>query len=459
MTGPGRIEARLHALAVRAPRPAWARAALATLLYLAIVAPYVVSQLTRRSRLWLVDLTVYRDAGRQVLHDSAQLYVFDTPLLHLPFTYPPFPGLLSTWLAVVPRLAAGLIWTAAELAAVAWLAARAFRPVLDRTGRGRPFLLAALAGGVLWLDPVREVVKFGQVDLFMVGLALADCVAVRPRWPRGALIGLATAIKLTPGLFIPYLWLTGRRRAAGVAVATFVAAEAVAHLVMPAASRDYWTRALFASDRLGSNAGTSNQSIRGMLLRLHADQHVTTAAWALLALLVLAVGARRALSAHRAGDEVAAVALVGLVSVAVSPVSWIHHIAWIALVVAVLADDFTDRRRVAAALAVAGLFCLRITWWGNVLAMHHGPLHPFRVLQDGFGLAVLALIFSLPWRERLDASSGVLTETDGERRARSLTTGRSGIGGAEGMTVQARLVQGIRSRRWGGARERGGQVR
>ena len=427
MTPPyGRVEARLHALALRAPRPRWARVGLAALLYLAIVAPYVGSQLTKPSRLWLVDLTVYRDAGRQVLRDSARLYLFDTPLLHLPFTYPPFPALLSTWLAVVPRLAAGLLWTAAELVAVVCLTAVVFRPVLDRTDVGRPFLLAALSGGVLWLDPVREVVKFGQVDLFMVALALADCLVARPRWPRGVLVGLATAIKLTPGLFVPYLWLTGRRRAALVATGTFLAAEAVAHVVMPAGSRDYWTRALFASDRLGSNAGTSNQSIRGMLLRLHADPHLTTALWLALALTVLVVGAGRALAAHRAGDEVAAVALVGLLTVAISPVSWIHHIAWVLLAVAVLADDFRDRARVVAALGVSGLFLLRLPWWGNALSMHHGGLYPIRLLQDGFGLAVLALIFFLPWRGPLAVRGGVMTATGGARAARRRRSRRDG---------------------------------
>jgi len=52
-------------------------------------------------------------------------------------------------------------------------------------------------------------------------LCLLDCCVRRPRWPRGALIGLATAIKLVPGVFIVYLLITGRRRAAAVSVATF----------------------------------------------------------------------------------------------------------------------------------------------------------------------------------------------------------------------------------------------
>ena len=59
------------------------------------------------------------------------------------------------------------------------------------------------------------------MDIFLVALCLVDCAAERPRWPRGALIGLATAIKLVPGVFIIYLLITGRRKAAGVSALTF----------------------------------------------------------------------------------------------------------------------------------------------------------------------------------------------------------------------------------------------
>ena len=51
--------------------------------------------------------------------------------------------------------------------------------------------------------------RFGQVDMVLLAMAVADCAARAPRWPRGALVGLATAIKLVPGVFIVYLWLSG----------------------------------------------------------------------------------------------------------------------------------------------------------------------------------------------------------------------------------------------------------
>jgi alpha-1,2-mannosyltransferase len=387
----------LHRLAERAPRgkAAWLAAAL---LYLALLSPYLVDRFLVSPREWFIDLLVYRDAGRAVLEGGHDLYRFTSANVDLPFTYPPFAALLTPWLAWFPPLFDVLVWTAAEIAAIVWLTAVGFRPLLDRTGPGRPYLLAALAAGATWLNPVRDVIKFGQVDLFLVVLVVADLTTKAPRWPRGLLIGLATAIKLTPALFIPYLWLTGRRKAAYVAAATFVGAELLAQAVIPYGSWDYWTRAATASDRLGSNSGVSNQAVRGILLRLHTNGHLTTALWLVIALVLLVFGLRRAVRVHASGDEVAAAVTVGLLGVALSPVSWIHHLCWVLLAIAVVADDLTDPRRVRWAAYLTVFFVLRVPWYGATLALHHGVLYPTRLLEDAFGLVVLGLVFALPTR-------------------------------------------------------------
>ncbi len=403
-TTPRPYEVRLHRLALRAPsgRLSWLTAAV---LYLALLAPYLVSRFSARPRQWFIDLLVYRDAGRAVLDGGHHLYTFTSARVDLPFTYPPFAALLTPWLAWFPPLTDVLVWTAAELAAIGWLTAVGFRPLLARTGPGRPYLLAAVAAAATWLNPVRDVIKFGQVDLFLVVMVVADLTARRRRWPQGLLIGLAAAIKLTPALFIPYLWLTGRRKAAYVAAAAFAGAELVAQAVIPYGSWDYWTRAATASDRLGSNSGASNQSIRGLLLRLHLNGHLTSVLWLTLALLVLVVGMRRAVLVHGEGDELGAAGLIGLLSVALSPVSWIHHLCWVLLAIAVVADDLTDPLRVRWAAYLTVFFLLRLPWYGSTLALHHGVLYPARVLEDSFGLAALGLLFWLPTRGDFAAST------------------------------------------------------
>ena len=84
-----------------------------------------------------------------------------------------------------------------------------------------------------YLFPMRDEMRFGQVDTVLLAMAVADCAARAPRWPRGALVGLATAIKLVPGVFIVYLWLSGRRRAAVTAAAAALAWTLGAWLLLP----------------------------------------------------------------------------------------------------------------------------------------------------------------------------------------------------------------------------------
>ena len=90
-------------------------------------------------------------------------------------------------------------------------------PLLTRAGPWRAVLFAALFCAGAYLFPMQDEMRFGQVDAVLAALAVADCAAVKPRWPRGALVGLATAVKLVPGVFIVYLWVSGRRRAARTA--------------------------------------------------------------------------------------------------------------------------------------------------------------------------------------------------------------------------------------------------
>lgn len=58
----------------------------------------------------------------------------------------------------------------------------------------------AVAGVSVLLEPVRETLWFGQVNVILGVLVAADCLLPRTKWPRGLLIGLAAAIKLTGGL-------------------------------------------------------------------------------------------------------------------------------------------------------------------------------------------------------------------------------------------------------------------
>jgi alpha-1,2-mannosyltransferase len=227
----------------------------------------------------------------------------------------------------------------------------------------------------------------------LMALCLADAVPHQTRLPRGVLVGIATAVKLTPGIFIVY-WLVVRRwRAALTASVTALGVTLVTAALRPDLARDYWTVDLFHPDRIGDPGFVSNQSLYGWLER---TGWLSTPVWALLAGAAMVVGMRRALAAHRAGNELAAVSLVGLLGLIVSPISWIHHGVWIIPATGVLLGDGRSRSRAIAWVAVVCLFVLRLPVWAEdgqgVGAIGFGV----SVLKNSYVAAYCALLLSLP---------------------------------------------------------------
>jgi len=381
---------------------------------LAAVAPLVRGYLTGPPDQRLVDLDVYRTGGLSVLRGQPLYTMLTQPPQLLPFTYPPAAALFAAPLAVLPWPAAQLAWVLfvyVPLAVVIWYA---FAPLLRRAGRLRPAVFAVLFAACAYLFPVRDEMRFGQVDLVLLALAVADCAARQPRWPRGALVGLATAIKLVPGVFVVYLWLSGRRRAALTAALVALAVTLGAWLVLPQDSVTYWTSAIFDSGRLGSSSGTSDQSLRGLLLRVLLPwppaaaglPRPPTAAgltaglpgviWVVVAAAVAVAGFAAVRRLARPSRELEAMAVTALVGVLASPVSWIHHYVVVVLVIGAILADGRAPRRIALAAGTAAYFALTIPWWGqSLLGQRDVPVLAARVVQDGFGLAALALIVIL----------------------------------------------------------------
>src|SRR5206468_2387725 len=140
-----------------------------------------------------------------------------------------------------------VLWTAATLALLGYVVHRGLRSL----GAPAPALLTMAAVAVAtWLDPVRTTLYLGQINVVLLALIVGDLLGTpgrrESRW-RGVGLGIAAAIKLTPLLFVVYLLLVGRVRAAATAVGTFLAAVAIGFLVAPADSVAYWLRGTFAA--------------------------------------------------------------------------------------------------------------------------------------------------------------------------------------------------------------------
>src|SRR5262249_19523042 len=144
------------------------------------------------------------------------------------------------------------------------------RPTHDGAGaRTRVALLAAAAAGAApLLEPIRECVTFGQINMLLMGAITADCLLRRTPSPRGALIGLAAAVKLTRAAFVLFFLARRQWRPVLVAAASFVAAGLLGLVLAPRDTRAYWFGALLDPARIGGLAFTSNQSLRGLLHRL-----------------------------------------------------------------------------------------------------------------------------------------------------------------------------------------------
>jgi alpha-1,2-mannosyltransferase len=364
------------------------------------------------------DLSIYRKAVIWWT-DGRPLYDFPRPHAGFGFTYPPFAALVMSPLAAVGLGVAGALHTIACVVVLAVTSWWLMKPVARRAGWAPWFAVALALPVIIGSDPIRETLGWGQVGLFLAALVLADVVALRRgnRW-AGVGIGLATAFKLTPGLFIVYLVLTRRWRAAAMAAGTFAAATGVTAALAPQASWQYWLHALWETSRVGDPVTSGNQSLLGVLDRFARPTHPSGLLWAVLVAGVLVVGLSRAVRASRNGDEIVGVTLVGLASCLVSPIAWSHHLYWVVPAGIVLLDVaagaplstvapavFRRRQRSVRRAAAVGLVLLVAVLWANPMFIAHeicgGLCSSFggNLGQDAFGLAVIALVILLPIRE------------------------------------------------------------
>ncbi|GAA2214420.1 glycosyltransferase 87 family protein [Nonomuraea monospora] len=376
----------------------------AVLLTAAALCPLLLHWLTNPDDQRLVDLAVYREGGSSFLL-GRPIYDHLTPAPQLlPFTYPPIAAMLAAPLAALSWTAAQWAWTGGIVATLAAVTTLAFGPLTIQTGRLRPYLLAAAVIASAYLIPVQYQVRFGQVGLFLTLLCLLDCTVKAPWWPRGVLIGLATAIKLVPGLFIIYLWITGRQRAATAAAITTITLTALPFALIPQDAAAFWFRALLAPDRAGAANATTNQSLRGMLLRLYLDSGVTTALWLVTAATVGALGLIAARALSRDGQEIAAVSVTGLLTALLSPIGWMHHFTWIILTIAAALGRDSGPGRFLRAGLIWLAFTIPIPYLGVAVWAGH-PTDAWavisgKILQDAFGLIVVGLVAAAWWQAR-----------------------------------------------------------
>ena len=331
----------------------------------------------------LFDLGAYRVAGERVLSGGS---LYGSPLVGtvrgvFEFVYTPFAALLFVPLAVLPGwalLPVALVIGVGLLAGVVWL---------SLVGLGQPpsrrlvALCLGLTGLLLWCEPVWETVTFGQVNLLLAVLVLADLGRPKAAWGRGALIGVAAGIKLTPAFFVVYLLVTRQFRAAGVAVGAFLATVLVGAVTLPADSRVFWAGAFADPARVGVPDHPGNQSLRGLIARALGMGSAAQLLWLGSAAVLAGAGLWLAARFTASGRELTGAVLCGLTGVAVSPFSWVHHWVWFVPLLIVLLDRALPRRGRAAwsawlacgVAAVVGCHWF-FAWFAGVVPGVGGPV-------------------------------------------------------------------------------------
>lgn len=229
-------------------------------------------------------------------------------------------------LSLLPLAAAWALLTGLGLALLAVTAGLGWRiapiPVI---GWKRLALGVGLGVAAITVEPVQSTIMYGQINLVLMGMVALDCLVATPRWPRGVLLGVAAAIKLTPLVFVLVLLLRRQWGAAATALGTFTAAACVGALALPADSRDYWFHTLLDPDRIGILDTATNQGVRGVLERWGiSGSGPWLAGCAVVAVLTLVSTSH--LVAR--GDQLGSLLTTAAGALLLSPISWSHHWVW-----------------------------------------------------------------------------------------------------------------------------------
>jgi alpha-1,2-mannosyltransferase len=346
-------------------RGGWATLALSVALYAAVSTamhqPFHLGGL----RLRYFDLRIYHLGALRLMHGSS---LYGTPMIdHLGFTYPPFAALLLAPLAWVPLSVDELAVSGLNILVLVWVLRRTLmfaarrhasdQQLPDAPSRTCAWSQAAgLAAAALWLEPISVTIGYGQINLLITALVVFDLSRPDRAPTKGVAIGVAAAIKLTPLLFIGYLLLSRRRRAAGVAALSFVASIALAFVATPRDASAYWFHEIFETSRIGNAMAPVNQSLRGAIVRFIGTAQ-PAGAWELLVVAVVVCGLMLAVRASRRGDEAAGFSLAALSTLLASPISWSHHwtLAVPALVLLARRAHRQRSRALGAASVILGL--------------------------------------------------------------------------------------------------------
>lgn len=316
------------------------------------------------------DLGVEGDIGIYIgavnhLRSGGALYDFPLDGGRYGFTYPPFSAIVLRPLTWLDPLTTGRVWLTVSILVAMVVVGLV---IASRSWPGslvwRLVVLGLAVGAFLGSVQVQSDLITGQVNLILALLVILDVGRFVPERFRGALVGLAAAIKLTPMIIWGWFVVTRQWRALANSMGVFSAAVGLAWAVLPRDSMRYWTDALLDTGRVGDVELRFNTSVMGVLARAGVDGSARTILWLLLGGVLVLAAYWNAHRARAAGDHVAAAILLGCAAVIATPIAWPHHQIWLPLagIILVLRKSWMPRIAGLAILAFAYLHVPIIQW-------------------------------------------------------------------------------------------------
>jgi alpha-1,2-mannosyltransferase len=328
-----------------------------------------------------IDLHAYREGNAAWTH-GRDLYgpLSSRSAGRVPdFIYPPFALIALAPFTVTSFSVAKVTIVAASLACLAisgYVILLRLRPTAPAYTAVR---LVAVAMPVLAvLEPVRTTIGLGQINILLMTAVVVDCLAPTTRLPRGILVGLAAAIKVTPAAFLLFFLLRKDFRALVTAAVTGIVATGAGFALAPSESVRFWFGGvLFQPHRVSGPATRENQTVAASLSRLHLPDGIQLVTRVALIVVVLILGAM----AIRYADRALALLANATVALLVSPLSWVAHWVWLAMawlmiahrVFATMGDETASPRHRRWAAVVLLVATAAFVFSPHDLASRNGP--------------------------------------------------------------------------------------
>ncbi|WP_315148859.1 glycosyltransferase 87 family protein [Corynebacterium variabile] len=289
---------------------------------------------------YLLDVGVFVDAGQAILDGNA-LYGDDFPSRSgFAFIYPPLAAVLFVPLTWMGEETMEMVWTLASLAAAWAVLTMAVHRITVLAGvstlwrRLAPLTGLAALGFALLIEPLQVHLMYGQINVFLVLLVAADLLGYTPKWLRGAGVGIAAGIKITPAAYALVFLVTRKWGDLARSFVAFLVTAGLGWIFRASDSTFFWTEEFFNGERGGGPGYAANQALTGILTRAGMDGD-TAQTLMIPGLLVIAVISGWAVWRLSAAGRPVSVLLTLVLAVSISaPIAVTHH--WTGIIVAIV---------------------------------------------------------------------------------------------------------------------------